>query len=403
MVTGSRGLVVLLALFAAVLLAAGCDDGGTDAPPIAPPEQPLRVTLEPALGGRIFDLPIEISAYPGARLFVAQQDGRVLLTDEAGSDLGVLLDISDRVGLDPGEGLLSVALAPDFEASGHLWTWYFAVDPPRTALSRFEVTVDLADPASELVALEVEQPGFNQNGGAIRFGPDGMLYLSIGDGSASVDPFDNGQNLATLLATVIRIDVRDASLAEPYWIPEDNPFVDRPGARPEIWAYGLRNPWRMAFDTDSGALWLGDVGASSEEEINRIERGGNYGWSVFEAHRCVARQPECDALDAIPPVATFLHSPGRCAAIGGLVYRGEFLPELDGLYLYADLCSGQLWGVQATSSGPTGPDELNPREIEGGTPGTVTFGLDAAGEVLIADLDGRVWQMRPSNGASLGD
>ena len=271
---GLTWLVTALAL----LVACGSDD---------PPKLPT-ITLEPALGGVRFDRPVEVGAYPGGRFFVAEQGGLVHLLRTDGTDRRLLLDLREHIDVERGEGLLSVALDPDFATNGWLWAYYFAAgEPPRSVLGRFEVDGDTADAATGLEVLVLPQPGYNQNGGAIRFGPDGMLYLSLGDGSASTDPFDNGQDLGTLLGAVIRIDVRDSSPAQPYAIPPDNPFVGVEGARGEIWAYGFRNPWRMAFDPEDGTLWAGDVGFIDNEEVNRVGRGANHGWNVLEGFGCL--------------------------------------------------------------------------------------------------------------------
>ena len=265
-------------------------------------------------------------------------------------------------------------------------------------LSRFTVDIEatptLADPASELVILEVGQPYGNHNGGAVRFGPDGMLYVSVGDGGSGGDPQGNGQNLETLLGTVIRIDVRAASESEPYAIPPDNPFVDVEGARPEIWAYGLRNPWRMAFDHTTGTLWLGDVGQDDLEEVDRIERGGNYGWNVLEGSACYFEDEEgggaeaegadeerleCDAVGMVLPVAEYPHSLG-CAVSGGVVYRGTAIEDLAGSYLFGDFCSGRIWALAP------GADEAV--EIARADRGVAAFGTDAEGGVYVVTFDG---------------
>jgi len=359
--------VALLGLF---VLACTAD---ADLPPL---------TLEPALGGRAFDLPIEVGPYEGDRLFVAERAGRVWLVSESDPQATLLLDITDRADVRLGEGLLTVALDPEFETNGHLWTFYF-VAPPRpslTRLSRFTVEGDAVDLGSELVVLELEQPGFNQNGADIVFGPDRMLYLSLGDGSASMDPFKNGQNKQTLLGSIIRIDVREASEVEPYRIPSDNPFVDDPEARPELFAYGLRNPFRMSIDPESGEIWLGDVQVSDEEEIDRVQAGDNLGWSVMEGNHCLKR--DCDPTGMTPPIWTYTHDQGRCAAIGGLVYRGDNLKPLRGRYLFGDLCSGEIWSLDRDEDLPA------PEVIAQLAGSLVSFGTDADGEVLVLDHAG---------------
>ena len=365
-------------------------------PPSTPP-MPAEVSLVAAFGGREFDRAIEIGIYPlepepSPSFFVAEQAGRVFVLRGDGGD-ELLLDIRSQVSRDGNEeGLLSVAVDPVFTETGYLWVYYsVAGGPRRTRLSRF--TVDLqsgtpfgADPDSELVILEVEQPFRNHNGGAIRFGPDGMLYLGLGDGGSSGDPTGNGQNLGTLLGTVIRIDVGEASAAEPYRIPVDNPFVDAPGARPEIWAYGLRNPWRMAFGPVSGQLWLGDVGQSTVEEIDIIERGSNYGWNRLEGSSCFEPRSGCDRAGVTLPVAEYDRDAG-CSVTGGVVYRGDDVPGLQGSYLFSDFCNGTIWAL------PPGGGEVvaiarNPDSV-------VSFGTDLAGEVYIVTFGGPILRIVP--------
>lgn len=362
---------IIAGLAALIALAIACSD---DALP------PLR--LEPILAGRAFELPVEIAQYSDDRLLVAERPGRVLLVNEAETHGTVLLDITQQVDHEAGEGLLSFAIDPSFSETGHVWAYYFA-SPPRpsfTRLSRFTVVNDAADPSSELVVLELEQPGFNQNGGAIRFGPaDDMLYLSLGDGSASMDPFLNGQDKTTLLGSMIRIDVREATAAAPYRIPTDNPFIDDPGARPELFAYGLRNPFRMSIDPEGGQIWVGDVQMSGEEEINVIEPGSNHGWNVMEGNHCLGF--ECDESGLTLPVFTYLHSEERCAVIGGLVYRGKAVPALRGHYLFGDFCSGEVWAFDRDGDSAA----VVIAELNGNI---VSFGTDEQGEVLVLDHAG---------------
>ena len=356
------GLSVVL-----VLVLGGCT-GSRELPPLE---------LAPILGGRAFEQPVEVAPYPAGRLFVAERRGVVWLVDEAEPEGRVLLDIDARTDSEFGEGLLSVALDPRFEENGALWVYYFLdANPDRTLLSRFTVSDDVADAGSELVVIEFEQPGFNQNGGSIRFGSDGLLYLSLGDGSASTDPFENGQNLGTLLGSVIRIDVREATAEEPYRVPEDNPFLEVEGARPEIYAYGLRNPYRMAFDPKTDELWLGDVGVSAQEEVNRVEAGDNLGWNVVEGTACLSRATECDQSEFAAPVVTYPHGERRCAVIGGVVYRGPVIDALEGRYVYGDFCSGRVWAVDR--EGETEPVELAVLDDQ-----LSSFAADEDGEVLV--------------------
>lgn len=340
------------------------------------------IATEPIIGGRAFERPIELIATAAAGEFwVADQRGDIRAFAADGDELRAVLDIRDRVRRSGNEeGLLSMTLDPEFEANGHLWLYYSpAPGVRRTRLARFEVSGGVADPASELVVLEVTQPYGNHNGGTIRFGPDGMLYLSLGDGGSGGDPLGNGQSLETLLGSVLRLDVRDASEERPYTVPADNPFVDDPGARGEIWAYGLRNPWRMAFDAATGALWLGDVGQSSAEEIDIIERGANYGWNRFEGFGCFDREQGCDRDGLTMPVFNYSHPDfgrGACSVTGGVVYRANRVPEIANAYLFGDFCSGDLWAIAADA-----PDDA--QAIAEGLDGLASFALDADGEVLL--------------------
>ena len=371
----------------------------TPATGMSPPfAEPIEVVLTEAFGGREFDEPTEIGAYPagpgtgaGRGAFVAEREGRILLPHPDGGEAAELLDIRDRVLTAGGQdGLISVALDPRFEATGHLWLCYSVQNPALWArLSRF--TVDLqdlqrVDPGSELVVLDVPQPHLGHGCGSIRFGPDGMLYLGLGDGEPGGDARGHGQNPGTLPGSVIRIDVSGASADVPYAVPPDNPFVDVPGARPEIWAYGFRNPWRMAFDPATGALWLGDVGEGAIEEIDLIEAGGNYGWNRLEGTRCHHPPQGCDRQGAVPPVVEYVHEIG-CAVTGGVVYRGRAVPALAGHYLFSDWCTRRLWALPV-DGGDAVEIGVSPRPVSG-------FAADADGEVYLSTFRGAVLRIAP--------
>ena len=347
-------VTIMLALLAA--LVAGCDSPSATQPPaVAPLSAPAEPTLE--------TLRLELVLHSGEGWleaptnFVQAGNGRILVTDQEGviwvfeeEHLGAEhvfvpepLDIRDRVS-DRGweEGLLGMALSPHNER--HLFVYYSAANPRRSVVSRFNYNTTVS-PDSELVILEVEQPYANHNGGQIAFGPDGYLYIGLGDGGSAGDPQGNGQDTSTLLGTILRIDVSEATAEQPYAIPPDNPFADG-GGRPEIWAYGLRNPWRFSFDRETGELWAGDVGQNRWEEIDIIERGGNYGWNAMEGSHCFRPPSGCESKDFIPPVWEYPLEDDACSVIGGYVYRGAAIPWLTGVYVYGDFCTGQVFGLR---------------------------------------------------------
>ena len=319
-----------------------CGAGGT-----AASVQP--VSLTEVFGGRRFDRPIELLPYTAGRWLVADQGGAVLLISAQGADLGTLVEIAVSRASNE-EGLLSLALDPDFPARPYLYAYYsVASGERRTRLARFEAAGDAIAPSSELVLLEIAQPFGNHNGGAVRFGPDGLLYLSVGDGGSGGDPQGNGQNAATLLGTVLRLDVVNANAT--YTIPASNPFVGLGSGRDEVWAYGLRNPWRMAFDSATGQLWLGDVGQGDVEEVDVVRAGGNYGWNILEGRDCFEPSSGCSSAGTVLPVATYRHDLG-CSITGGVVYRGTEVAHLAGHYVYGDFCSGRIWALPTSGGSP---------------------------------------------------
>ncbi len=287
------------------------------------------------------------------RLFVATQDGMVFSLTPGASQAELFLDLRPQVmhykkGHNE-EGLLGLAFHPQFKENGQFFVYYTRNAPGHTSVvSRFHVSADAAnqaDPQSEEIVMTIDEPFGNHNGGSIEFGPDGYLYLGIGDGGSGNDPLGNGQNLETLLGKILRIDVdaRDGDLA--YAIPPDNPFVNLDGARPEIFAYGFRNPWRISFDRQTGHLWAGEVGQDYWEEIHLVEPGGNYGWSEQEGTWSFGNDSWSTPTEPTGPVWQYDHLVGR-SITGGFVYRGRRLPELDGVYLYADYVTGRIWGLK---------------------------------------------------------
>ena len=231
--------------------------------------------------------------------------------------------------------------------------------------------------------MEIGQPFSNHNGGHITFGPDGYLYVGLGDGGSGGDPRGHGQNLRTLLGTILRIDVSTLDVTGSYAVPPDNPFVGVEGARPEIWAYGLRNPWRFSFDRETGELWAGDVGQNKLEEIDIITPGGNYGWNIMEGSSCF-RDNRCDRDEFVPPVAEYGRD-GGCSVTGGYVYRGSRLPALVGAYLYGDFCTGKIWALRYDGSRVTENAQIADTDLQ-----ISSFAEGPDGEVYILSFTGQI-------------
>ncbi|MCA9079741.1 MAG: PQQ-dependent sugar dehydrogenase [Planctomycetaceae bacterium] len=324
------------------------------------------------------------------RLFVAEQNGSIysLPADPTATEAKRILDIRDRVKYSDRqneEGLLGLAFHPQFKTNGQLFVYYTREDDAHTSVvSRFKADpkTGIADPASEQVLMTIDQPYWNHNGGTIAFGPDGYLYIALGDGGSGNDPHGNAQNVEVLLGSILRIDVdhHDEGLA--YAIPKDNPFVNSPfanaeKARKEIYAYGVRNIWRMAFDRETGLLWAGDVGQNLWEEIDIITKGGNYGWNLREGHHVFGSVSSDDRMDLIEPVWEYDHQIGK-SITGGTVYRGSKVPELIGKYLYADYVTGKIWALNYDTAAKK---VLSNEAIPTDKLPVITFGEDESGEV----------------------
>ena len=284
-------------------------------------------------------------------IMVTSQPGlvHVFPDDQNTGQSSVFLDIRDRVVLSNEEGLLGLAFDPQYRSNGFFYVYYSASSPPRSVISRFSVSSESPNAArsdSEFVIMEIPQPFANHNGGQLVFGPDGYLYIALGDGGSGGDPQGNGQNKNTLLGSILRIDVRSPSDGKSYTVPPDNPFVGVTGAREEIWAYGLRNPWRATFDSHTGRLWAADVGQSSWEEIDIIKKGLNYGWNVMEGNHCFSPSTGCNPTGLELPVAEYSRTGGNCSVTGGYVFRGSGMPSLLGAYIYGDFCSGKVWALR---------------------------------------------------------
>lgn len=362
---------------------------------------------------------VEYLASDPAHCYVVEQHGsvvRVPLDPEADTreeflDLGPVV-LHPKVKGHPEEGLLGFAFDPGFEANRSVWVYYSEKTGEgepyldkrgrkripylrQSVIARLEVDPKTwtVDPRSELRILELTQPWGNHNGGTILFGPDGMLYVALGDGGHRADPRKNAQNLGTLLGSILRIDVRRSSKSKPYEIPDDNPFANRQGARGEIWAYGLRNPWRIAFDRETGELWCGDVGQDLWEEIDRIVKGGNYGWPLREGTHAFPpdRDDSNDPRDQfIEPVLDYGRKYG-ISITGGHLYRGKAIPELVGYYVFGDFATGHIWAMKEDRAG----GEPAIMDLELRKPGLLSFSETPEGELLVLANSGRIFRMVP--------
>ncbi|MDP8930048.1 MAG: PQQ-dependent sugar dehydrogenase [Actinomycetota bacterium] len=423
---GRRSWRITVLAVAAALLAA-CARG--DRPPVLPPEAvtsppplvvppttgpppvaPPPLALEPVADG--LDFPLFLTAprdgpearaggpvSGDARLFVLERSGRIRILSGGSLLPEPFLDISELTRSDGERGLLGLAFHPGYSRNGRFFVHYSGAEDGDTRLAEYHVSDDpnRAEPASERLLLTVEQPASNHNGGMVTFGRDGYLYLALGDGGASGDRFNNGQNPETLLASLLRLDVdRPGEDGRAYAIPPDNPFADgrsHDGVRgaPEVWAYGLRNPWRFSFD-EAGLIYIADVGQNAREEINvaPIDAAGlNYGWPILEGSRCFRPRQGCSQQGLILPVLEYETGDGNCGVIGGYVYRGTRIPALAGTYFYGELCGG--WVRSFRYQHGSGPREARDYSARFGDLGQiVSFGQDAAGELYILSADGSI-------------
>jgi glucose/arabinose dehydrogenase len=346
------------------------------------------------------EFPVVMVPVPGRdQFFVVAREGRILSVPADGSPAGVrvVLDISERVLVEGEQGLIGLAFDPRFEENGYVYVFYSTPgvrEERTTVLERMEARESadtfVLEPETALRMLQVFQPGIWHKSGQLAFGPDGYLYVSIGDGG-NPQGGNRGQDLVgDLLGTIIRIDVSNSTADMPYMIPRDNPFAsDAGGARPETWAYGLRNAWRFSFDRETGTLIAADVGQSRSEEINIIEPGVNYGWELAEGRLCYRRRA-CDDPALRGPVIEYRHRGRRCAAIGGYVYRGTAIPELSGVYIYGDHCTGEVWGAYLDDlrAGIDRPFLLVDSDEQ-----VVAFAQDPAGEVYVMTGPGGVYRL----------
>ena len=393
-------LIVITLLLAVVVTGPieGCSSASIPQDPVTSESDSVMVV--PAFPELSFRRPVDLTSAPGQAgyLYVVQQAGQINVfenrKDVARSTR--VLDIDTRVN-DSGneEGLLGLAFHPNFQKNGYLYVNYTADNPRRTVVSRFSAdpsnpTAPI-DPGTEYQIIEIAQPYGNHNGGQVRFGPDGYLYIGMGDGGAGGDPQENGQNPATLLGAMLRIDVDRTSGNQHYAIPPDNPFVGRSDARAEIYAYGLRNPWRFSFDAPTGRLWAGDVGQNQYEEIDIIEKGGNYGWNTMEGLHCYDPKSGCNQDGLILPVVEYGRGYGA-SVTGGFVYRGSDVPALSGRYVYGDYVSGRIWALTDKGDGSFDTEQLFDLDIS-----ISSFGIDASDELYFLSFDGNIYRFASSS------
>jgi glucose/arabinose dehydrogenase len=362
-------------------------------PPEATP--PGGVELETAFPALSFVRPLALVSPPDSshRLFVVEQAGRIYVfpNDRNVKKAKLFLDIRKLV-YDEGneEGLLGLAFHPSYGRNGYFYVNYNASHPVRSVIARFRASPtnpDAADPSSEQVLLEYDQPFSNHKGGQVAFGADGYLYIGTGDGGSAGDPYGNGQNTGTLLGKILRIDVDNPADGKNYGVPPDNPFVGT-RARPEIYAYGLRNPWRFSFDPPTGTLWVADVGQDEIEEVDIVEKGKNYGWNIMEGTNCFKPSSNCDTTGLVLPVWEYTHRVGICI-IGGYVYHGARRPDLEGTYLCADYGNGKIWSLSRSAGGA-----VTSREIAYTHLPIVSFGLDDTQELYLCSFEGKIYRLK---------
>jgi glucose/arabinose dehydrogenase len=344
-----------------------------------------------------FDLPLELTSPDDNtdRIFVVEQKGVIRVFENSASKQtsAVFLDIENQVS-DGGEmGLLGLAFHPEYKTNGYFYVNYTRRNPLETVISRFRVSpsnANTADPKTELVLLRFEQPYDNHNGGKIAFGNDGLLYIATGDGGAWGDQNNRAQNRKELLGKILRIDVNKPSSDRKYTIPSDNPFNgNKEGYREEIYAYGMRNPWRFSFDRQTGTLWAGDVGQNKFEEIDIIEKGGNYGWRIMEANECY-RTRTCDAAGLKVPIWNYLQGTETGTSVtGGYVCRDKSLPGLAGKYIYGDFVTGNVWALTHADKKAIKNELI--AKISGGLP---SFGEDSKGNLYVLAYDpGKIYRL----------
>ncbi|MBI5611850.1 MAG: PQQ-dependent sugar dehydrogenase [Gammaproteobacteria bacterium] len=387
-----------------LLLLAGCGGGGgstPDTPPVPPPAAgapcvaqasppPIPdVTLQSLASGLVSPVQVTHAGDGSGRLFIVEQRGTLRVYQNGQLAGGFFLDIRTRVTAGGETGLLGLAFHPQFKTNGRFYVNYTAPGPLRTVIAEFTLGAAATLEASERQVLVINQPFSNHNGGQVAFGPDGYLYIGMGDGGSGGDPQGNGQNLATLLGKLLRIDVDRREPGLEYAVPADNPAWTAAGARREIWAYGLRNPWRFSFDPLNGELYAGDVGQNAREEIDIVKKGLNYGWNVVEGDSCYPAGAICNLALYEPPIIVHTSAAGWHSITGGVVYRGQSAPALCGVYVYADYIGGFVRALRYSATGGV----FQQRDLVS-LPGISSFGHDEGYEVYaVGHTSGELYKL----------
>lgn len=382
-------------LFAFLNLAIGCSSSDKEKEEVTTGTED-RVKLIEAFPSLTFSSPVDIQHAGDAsnRIFVVEQAGVIRVFDNSGaaSSSSTFLDIKNKVSSGGEMGLLGLTFHPDFKTNGYFYVNYTTGSPLQTVIARYKATApgaNTADASSEAILMRYNQPYSNHNGGALQFGKDGYLYIAAGDGGSGGDPQGNGQNKKAFLGKILRVDV-NATQKGNYGIPADNPFVgNREGFLEEIYAYGLRNPWRMSFDTGSDRFFAADVGQNAKEEINLIVKGGNYGWKIKEGKNCYSPSLNCDGTGLIEPVLDYGRSAGDVSITGGYVYRGQLMKNLIGKYIYGDYVSGRVWALELDG------DQVKSNTLLMKSSARIsTFGQDPKGEIYLADyISGKIMKL----------
>ncbi|MFS4456864.1 PQQ-dependent sugar dehydrogenase [Maribacter sp. 2304DJ31-5] len=374
---------------AILLLFCSCNSDSNVVPTPVPDDSLDLINAFPNLG---FSRPLDFQSPSDGtdRAFVVEQGGsiRVFQNEASVSEVSEFLNIGDRIVSSDELGLLGLAFHPDYENNGFFFVTYTPSEN-LAVVSRFKVSdtdVNMADPGSETVLMRIPQPFTNHNGGQLAFGPDGYLYIASGDGGSGGDPDGNAQNLGNLLGKILRIDIDNTDDGLEYAVPNDNPFINTANARGEIYAYGLRNPWRFSFDVQTNNIWAGDVGQNKLEEIDIIEKGGNYGWNILEGTSCFGSD-SCDSSGTIAPVFEYGHEANDRSVTGGHVYRGTLVPSLKGLYIYGDFISGRIWALTTDLNNTLDNQLLLDTNIN-----ISSFGTDNNNEIYICGFDGKIYR-----------